>query len=84
MSLAQEFNEAVETERDTNKMGPYKPKEMNVTDDRGPIVLEDKSMYKGEWNENIKEGLGIRVWEDGKKYQGYWKDNKANGKGRLV
>ena len=55
-------------------MGPYKPRGIEVTDSRGPIVNpKDKSTYKGEWNGNVKEGTGIKIWEDGRKYEGYWK-----------
>jgi len=64
-----------------NDLGPYKPKEMNVTDVRGPITFGDQSIYTGEWNTNLKEGKGIKIWKDGMKFEGYWKNNKANGKG---
>ena len=55
-----------------------------VTDERGPIELEDGSIYVGQWNSVKKEGKGKRMWQDGKSYEGWWKNDKANGKGRMI
>ncbi len=37
--------------------------------------------YKGDWDQNNKNGFGTQIWPDGKKYQGDWKANKKHWKG---
>ena len=38
---------------------------------RGPFLLDDGSVYKGEWNQDGKrEGNGTQIWKDGSKYIG--------------
>lgn len=39
--------------------------------------------YKGEWNEDVKEGKGSYKWENGAFYNGAWKDNKRSGYGEM-
>ena len=49
------------------------------------IVLENKSIYYGEFNteKNIKEGRGILIWPNGAKYTGYFQNNMQNIKGTM-
>jgi hypothetical protein len=42
---------------------------------KNPILLEDGSLYIGEWWNNMKNGKGIQIWQDGKVYEGKWWDN---------
>ena len=52
---------------------------------RGPVMIENGSIYTGEWNSNNeKHGKGSQVWKDGSLYEGYWIGGKANGRGRLI
>jgi len=41
------------------------------------------SSYKGEWNNDVKEGLGKMLYADGSKYEGEWMANKRHGRGTL-
>ena len=41
------------------------------------------STYKGQWNENHKEGFGVEKSADGTKYEGDWKKSKRHGRGTL-
>lgn len=51
----------------------------------GPYeILENGSVYHGQWKNGKKQGKGKQIWNDGSIYEGYWIDNKANGKGRLI
>jgi hypothetical protein len=53
---------------------------------RPMTLLENKTKYEGQWNEetNERDGMGVLVWPDGSVYEGYWKHDKANGRGRLI
>lgn len=60
---------------------------------KNPNVLHDEevlkfpfvggSSYKGEWNNNLKEGFGVLQGTDGTKYEGEWKAGKRHGRGTL-
>lgn len=39
--------------------------------------------YKGEWNEDKKEGFGCALSVDGTKYEGEWRANRKHGRGTL-
>mmetsp|Transcript_10640 Transcript_10640/g.10711 ORF Transcript_10640/g.10711 Transcript_10640/m.10711 type:complete len:350 (+) Transcript_10640:52-1101(+) len=39
--------------------------------------------YKGQWNQNFKEGFGVQKNADGTKYEGEWKMGKRHGRGTL-
>lgn len=41
------------------------------------------SKYKGQWNNDKKEGFGSELYPDGSKYEGEWFDNKRHGSGTL-
>jgi hypothetical protein len=41
------------------------------------------SKYKGEWNNDQKEGFGVQVNPDQTKYEGEWKNGKYHGRGTL-
>jgi hypothetical protein len=48
-------------------------------------------MYKGDYKEGKKEGVGIfkhnigaYEWIDGSKYTGQWENNKINGKVKIL
>ena len=40
-------------------------------------------VYKGEFNNNKKEGLGTITWKDGCKYEGEFKNNQMHGYGMI-
>lgn len=40
--------------------------------------------YIGEWQDNMRAGLGTFTYKNGNKYTGTWKDNVPDGNGRLV
>lgn len=48
------------------------------------IQLENGAVFKGEWKNGMRDGIGIQQWPDGSKYEGEWVEDKANGKGTLV
>lgn len=69
------------------KLGPYKfdPQPILNVSKKGPIKLENKSIYIGEWSlNNQRHGKGTNYWEDGTIYEGYWENDKANGEGRCI
>lgn len=39
------------------------------------------SVYKGDWKDNLKNGLGSQIYPNKDKYEGEWKDSKRSGKG---
>jgi hypothetical protein len=41
------------------------------------------SQYKGQWNNDVKEGFGIQVNPDNTKYEGEWMSNRPHGRGTL-
>lgn len=41
------------------------------------------SEYRGQWNNDVKEGFGIQINPDGTKYEGEWSRGKCNGRGTL-
>ena len=54
--------------------------------ERPPLLFKnDKSVYKGFWNnKGEKCGFGIFLDSKGNKYIGHWENDKFNGKGRLL
>ena len=54
--------------------------------ERPPLLFKnDKSIYKGFWNnKGEKNGFGIFLDSQGNKYIGQWENDKFNGKGRLL
>lgn len=59
--------------------GPYTPVFEGPSEitriSRGPILLENRAVYIGEWNNKAeRHGIGIQLWEDGSKYTGSWMD----------
>ena len=48
----------------------------------GIFYSNDNIIYKGEWNNNMINGIGEYIWNNGeKKYIGYFLDDKKNGFG---
>lgn len=39
------------------------------------------SVYKGDWKDNKKNGLGSQIYPNKEKYEGEWMENKRSGKG---
>lgn len=53
-----------------------------ISKDRGfPFV--SGSSYKGNWNNDKKEGFGVQINSDDTKYEGEWYNNKYHGRGTL-
>ena len=40
--------------------------------------------YKGDFNQDVKEGNGSMLFKNGNLYEGDWKNNMMNGKGKLT
>jgi hypothetical protein len=40
-------------------------------------------MYRGEYENSLKNGQGFFRWEDGATYDGEWKCNKMHGIGKF-
>lgn len=55
---------------------------------KNPTVMEEGSLYIGEWwgdgGKWERAGRGIQIWSDGKVYEGLWDNDKMNGYGRLI
>ncbi len=78
-----------------NKAGPhhavYWVKSNKKFEDASRLGLSTDSIskfvtgnyYKGDWNQNFKNGFGTQIWPDGRKYQGDWISNKRHGKGTM-
>ena len=41
-------------------------------------------MYKGQWNNGLCHGLGMKRNKNNTTYYGMWNKNKASGEGALV
>lgn len=41
------------------------------------------SKYKGEWQQDQKEGFGVQLNPDNTKYEGEWREGKYDGRGTL-
>ena len=41
----------------------------------------DKSIYDGEWEQDLEMGFGRLYMPNGDMYQGHWKDGKRHGQG---
>ena len=47
----------------------------------GRKVEDDGSIYKGNFSEGVKKGLGIQLFANYDVFRGEWNDDKPNGKG---
>ena len=47
-------------------------------------ILENKTIYKGQWKNGKRHGKGELFWRDGSYYQGQWKNDKIEGKGKVI
>jgi len=45
---------------------------------------EVKDSYKGQWVNNMKEGIGMQVYTGVGRYQGYWKEGNRDGEGVMI
>mmetsp|Transcript_94371 Transcript_94371/g.224788 ORF Transcript_94371/g.224788 Transcript_94371/m.224788 type:complete len:286 (-) Transcript_94371:41-898(-) len=45
--------------------------------------VEKGASYRGEWENNAKEGYGVQVSPSGQKYEGQWAHGLRNGEGTL-
>jgi hypothetical protein len=53
--------------------------------DRPPILFNDGSIYKGQWNySGNKHGYGVYIDRDGSKYEGYFVNGNISGRGRFI
>ena len=50
------------------------------------VKLEMDTIYKGEWDADMKVrmGRGFLIWPKGSIYEGFWKNSVADGWGRLI
>ena len=45
------------------------------------VLYGDRSTYRGDYKNNVREGFGVYTWPTGYSYQGEWKDDKMDGNG---
>ena len=45
----------------------------------GHYTWPDKSVFQGDWVENVISGFGKYQWNDGRVYEGYWLNNDMHG-----
>lgn len=50
----------------------------------GRYEWDSGEKYIGEWQNNLRAGLGTFTYKNGNQYTGTWKDNVPDGNGRLV
>ena len=50
----------------------------------GPVYIDDRSIYEGQWKNGKRHGKGKQNWTDGSVYDGYWLNDMANVYGRLI
>lgn len=50
----------------------------------GPVYIDDRSIYDGQWKNSKRHGKGKQYWIDGSFYEGYWINDMANIYGRLI
>mmetsp|Transcript_2230 Transcript_2230/g.2197 ORF Transcript_2230/g.2197 Transcript_2230/m.2197 type:complete len:333 (-) Transcript_2230:78-1076(-) len=55
----------------------------DIIKDKTIFPFVNGSSYKGNWNNNKKEGFGVEICSDGTKYEGEWKNDKRHGRGTL-
>lgn len=54
----------------------------NMANGTGTGIWESTGgVYKGEWRNNQRHGLGVYTWADGEQYEGEFKEDKREGKG---
>lgn len=52
---------------------------------KGPVFLENKAIYTGQWNkQKQRHGFGNQAWPDGSYYEGEWEFDYCSGFGRMV
>lgn len=50
----------------------------------GPHLLNNGSIYIGQWKEGLQHGKGVSFYPDGSIYEGYWENGVPNGEGRFL
>jgi hypothetical protein len=50
----------------------------------GKLEYHDGTVYKGQFLNKKRHGMGVFTYLDGTKYDGYWADDRENGKGKLI
>ncbi|OMJ69578.1 hypothetical protein SteCoe_32667 [Stentor coeruleus] len=68
-------------------LGPfeYKGKAPKDVTKYGPVLLDNDSVYTGDWNQfKFRHGRGVQIWSDGAHYEGSWCNDKREGKGRMI
>lgn len=48
------------------------------------LVNVDKSVYEGQWSNDVQEGQGCFKWPDGRIYIGEFEFGKRQGKGKML
>ena len=43
--------------------------------------MDDDSIFKGQWKDEIRQGYGISIWENGARYEGNWENDLFHGNG---
>lgn len=66
------------------KLGPYQFTRTFPYEERQPIVLDDGSIYHGQWDQENRNGRGRQIDINGTVYEGYWSENLPHGEGRMI
>jgi len=53
-------------------------------EERDDVEYENGTIYRGNWQGNVKNGKGVQYWPDGSAYEGLWKMNNACGRGNFT
>ncbi|CAE7385547.1 RSP1, partial [Symbiodinium pilosum] len=52
--------------------------------DGEPFKFRSGAVYKGQWKNGMREGIGKQTWPDGASFVGQWVANKAQGNGQFL
>jgi hypothetical protein len=48
------------------------------------VLFKNNSIYKGEWMNGMRDGIGCLIFRDHIRYEGEWKLDKISGKGLYI
>ena len=81
---------SIEVQRVINELGEFNYSKCLIStkrvEERQPIVIENGSIYLGEWDarNNKREGKGKILFIDGSLFEGGFSKNQINGFGRYI
>jgi hypothetical protein len=65
---------------------PKKPEHESFTELKtfGPLLMEDGTIYEGQWRDSKRVGLGKALFQTGGYYDGYWVNDRPSLLGRII